>query len=268
MKKRLMAMSVALVVVASSFINVFAAASNSTANDKAAVLESTSEDVALKISLNKKNAEVKEGKSFKLKAKTNIEDAEVKFISTNKKVATVTKNGLVKTKNAGKVNIVAKCNGVKSVCKVKVNEVGNNISTSKMKEIKNKVGWQTQYKYYSSSIMCSAYSFAYAYNQVTGKNITAGSVWCGGGCTWDGGTKTNYSSAANMFKAIKSEIDNNKACVGLMSIRGGTHYVTFYSYTGKGTKLSDFTVVDPWDGKVKNASEFTHWSYQVVTINK
>ena len=261
MKKRLLAMSVAIMVAASSFVNVFAAVSSTTDTTK------QDEDPVLKISLSKKSAKVKEGKKFKLNAKTTKKDTTVTFRSTNKKVAVVSRNGLVKTKNPGKVNIVAQCEGVKSVCKVRVTEVGNSITTDTMRKIGERVGWQRQGRYYSSSIMCSAYSFAYAYRQVTGTYISPGSVWYGDGCTWTGGTKTNYSSASSMVSAIKSEIDQNNACVGLMSTRGSTHYVTFYSYEGDGKNLSDFNVLDPWDGKIKNASEFGYWSYQVVTIN-
>ena len=132
----------------------------------------------------------------------------------------------------------------------------------------DKVGCQTDRVYYSSSIMCSAYSFAYAYKQVTGDYITPGRVWSYGGCTWTGGTYRRYSSKADMLSRIKTEIDNNKACVGYMATSAGPHYVTFYSYTGDGADMSDYVVLDPWDGKIKNASEFGIYGYHVVTINK
>ena len=144
----------------------------------------------------------------------------------------------------------------------------NSIKDSTMMNIAQNIGKQTDYAYYSSTIMCSAYAFAYAYKQVTGKYITPGSVWYYGGCVWTGGTYRKYYSSTDMLSKIKSEIDKNRACVGLLSGQGGnTHYVTFYSYTGAGDSLDDFTVVDPWDGKIKNASNFGYYSYHVVTIN-
>ncbi len=281
MKIRISAMVLAVLIIASSFITVFAAASNTDTSTETETTQistevvpteelaklSDSSFVEAEVRLNKKNITIKEGDTFKLKATTNVEESEVTFTSENKKVATVSKKGVITAKKKGNVIITATYNGVSASCKVKITEAGNNIADSTMQNIANAIGWQRQGRYYSSSIMCSAYSFAYAYKQVTGNTITPGSVWYGGGCTWAGGTQRYFSSASAMLQTIKSEIDQNKACVGLLSARGSTHYVTFYSYTGDGTSLSDFTVLDPWDGRIKNASEFGYWSYQVVTIN-
>lgn len=239
-----------------------------TATAKHSLKDMDPDDSKITITLNKEDVKKETGKKFRLKAQLNRAGYETEFYSTDKSVAVVNENGVVKTKKPGKVNIVAKCNGVKKVCKVKVvKPAGNSIKDSTMKNIVAKVGKQTDYVYPSSSVMCSAYSFAYAYLQVTGKYITPGSVWSSAGCTWTGGTYRRYSSAEEMLSTIKNEIDNNRACVGLLSGNSGTHYVTFYSYTGDGTTLSDYTVMDPWDGAIRNAAALGYNSYHVVTID-
>ncbi len=232
----------------------------------------------LKISLNKKKVTSKVGKKVKLKAATNIDGYEVTYKSTNKKVATVKSDGTVKLKKKGKAKIVAKCNGVESTCKITVKKKNhvlkserNSVSDGTMSSIASAIGCQTDYAYGESTIMCSAYSYAYAYYQVTGVMRSARSFWIGGaGCNWDGGTYSRYGSSSEMLSAIKSQLDQNKACVGLMSTSTApTHYVTFYSYDGNGDSLSDFKVVDPWDGVIYNASTFgySYDGYHVVTVN-
>jgi Bacterial surface proteins containing Ig-like domains len=59
------------------------------------------------------------GKTFTLKIK-NASGKKVKWSSTNKKVATVSKYGKVKAKKTGKATIVAKVAGEKLTCKVTV----------------------------------------------------------------------------------------------------------------------------------------------------
>lgn len=73
-----------------------------------------------------------------------------------------------------------------------------------------------------------------------------------------------------MLSAIKSSIDNNKACVGLIAYGASSHhYVTFYGYTGNGTTLSDFKTIDPWDGRAKSGASYRYcgYGYHVVTVN-
>lgn len=210
------------------------------------------------------------GQKFKLKASVNKDDLKPVYKTTDKKVLTVNrKSGKVFCKKAGSAKVIAYCNGAMDVCKITV--MPGKIEGSEMKDIEAKVGHQTQYAYGSSSIMCSAYSFAYAYYQVTGTYRAPGSFWYGGGCTWDGGTYKRCSSSSEMLSTIKSEIDQGKACVGLTS-RGysSTHYVTFYGYTGDGTKLSDYKIIDPWDGELRTGSQYSYsyGGYHVATINK
>lgn len=76
------------------------------------------------ISLNKKKCTLQVGKTVKLKAsvKPSKKKKKVTFKTSNKKVATVSKKGVVKGKKAGKATITAKIKGTKkkATCKVTV----------------------------------------------------------------------------------------------------------------------------------------------------
>lgn len=74
-----------------------------------------------KIKLNKKKATMRVGKTLKLKLK-NAKAKKVKWKSSNKKVATVSKKGVVKALKKGKVTITAKYKGKKYKCKIKINK--------------------------------------------------------------------------------------------------------------------------------------------------
>lgn len=74
-----------------------------------------------KITLNKKKKTIRAGKKFKLKAKkwpSQIKN--VKWRSSNKKIATVSKKGMVKAKRKGKVKIYAYYGKLKKSCLVVV----------------------------------------------------------------------------------------------------------------------------------------------------
>lgn len=73
---------------------------------------------ASKIKLNKANLTMTTGQTYKLIVKNNKKP--VKWSSSKKKVASVTKKGKVTAKKKGKTNITAKVAGKKLVCKVKV----------------------------------------------------------------------------------------------------------------------------------------------------
>ncbi len=231
------------------------------------------ENHSLKIDIKNMKSKKMVGDKFKIKADVNYDSYKPVFYSTNKKVATVSKNGKVTCKKPGKVKIVAECNGIKDICNLTVKKNKSavmDITDSKMSVISSKIGCQTQHAYPSSSIMCSAYSFAYAYYQVTGTMKAPGVFWYGGGCNWNGGTYRRLGSSSAMLSTIKSEIDNNRACVGLLSSgASSTHYVTFYGYTGDGTRLSDYKILDPWDGNLTTGAGYGYCSlgYHVATVN-
>ncbi len=153
---------------------------------------------------------------------------------------------------------------------LKVQVLKNPIPAETMERLAENLGSQDNYYYDESTVMCSAYSYAYCYKQVTGIYRTAGSFWCPGGCTWEGGTYTHYGSSRTMLKAIKKSLDKNESCVGLLSINGGSpqHYVTFYDYDDKGDSLDDFKILDPWDGELTTGENYGYsYGYHVVTVD-
>ena len=85
-----------------------------------------------KTKLNKKKVTVYVGKNVKLKVKNKPAKKKVKWKSTNKKVATVTKKGKVKAKKAGKTTIIAKIGKKKYKCKVTVKK--KTVETTKVVE--------------------------------------------------------------------------------------------------------------------------------------
>ena len=78
---------------------------------------------ASKIKLNKANLTMTTGQTYKLIVKNNKKP--VKWSSSKKKVASVTKKGNVTAKKKGKTNITAKVSGKKLVCKVKVKKAAS-----------------------------------------------------------------------------------------------------------------------------------------------
>ena len=79
---------------------------------------------AKKVKLNKTKATIYVGKTVTLKLKNN--KAKVKWSSSNKKIATVSKKGKVKGKKAGKATITAKVGKKKYKCKITVKKEKNN----------------------------------------------------------------------------------------------------------------------------------------------
>ncbi|MCH5298852.1 MAG: Ig-like domain-containing protein, partial [Ruminococcus sp.] len=61
---------------------------------------------------------LKKGKKFTLKITGGVGKA--KFTSSNKKIATVNKNGKITAKKKGKATITVKTNGMKLKCKITV----------------------------------------------------------------------------------------------------------------------------------------------------
>lgn len=76
-----------------------------------------------KVKLNKKKIKIKKGKKYNLKATITPKDASVKKVSwksSNKKIATVSKKGIVKAKRKGKctITVITKDGRKKAKCKV------------------------------------------------------------------------------------------------------------------------------------------------------
>ena len=73
------------------------------------------------VKLNKKTISLTAGKSYRLKASYAKGDSVKKFKSSNKKVATVSKKGVISARQAGKVRItIYTKSGKKATCKVTV----------------------------------------------------------------------------------------------------------------------------------------------------
>lgn len=71
------------------------------------------------LKLTKKTITVKKGKKAKIKVKA-VPTGKITYKSSSKKIATVTKKGVVKGVKKGSCKITVKCNGVKKVVKIKV----------------------------------------------------------------------------------------------------------------------------------------------------
>ena len=71
------------------------------------------------IKVSKKAVTVKKGKKTKLSVKA-IPAGKITYVSSNKKIASVTKKGVIKGVKAGSCKLTVKCNGVKKVIKIKV----------------------------------------------------------------------------------------------------------------------------------------------------
>ncbi len=92
---------------------------------KEVIIEPGGAEAAVKsLKLNKTSASVEKGKTIKLKATVNPSTAtnkEITFKSSNKKIATVDSNGVVKAIRPGKATITAMAgNGRKATCKITV----------------------------------------------------------------------------------------------------------------------------------------------------
>lgn len=120
--------------------------------------------------------------------------------------------------------------------------------------------------------MCGCYATAYAHSYISGKIHKPSEYWKSASdattyWTRAGGNRTTKSNNNQVLAAVKSEIDKGKPCVIRVNSSYGGHYVLVITYTGNGNRTSDFTVIDPWDGKFKSLSNFTiHSSNKQVIV--
>lgn len=143
---------------------------------------------------------------------------------------------------------------------------------SKYQSIVNNIGWQTKKAYSNWDYMCGCYATAYAHSYISGKIHKPSEYWKSASdattyWTRAGGNRTTKSNNNQVLAAVKSEIDKGKPCVIRVNSSYGGHYVLVITYTGNGNRTSDFTVIDPWDGKFKSLSNFTiHSSNKQVIV--
>ena len=78
-----------------------------------------------KVQLSKKTVTLEVGKKVTLKLKNAPKKKKITWSSSKKKIASVTKKGVVTARKAGKANITAKVSGKKYVCKVTVKKKKN-----------------------------------------------------------------------------------------------------------------------------------------------
>lgn len=103
------------------------------------------------ITLNKSKTTIKQGESTTLNAVVKGASKKVRWITSNKTIATVSSKGKVTGKKAGTVTITAIANGVSAKCKITVNNVTvkKDSETSLMKKISKKTDKKIIKGYYA-----------------------------------------------------------------------------------------------------------------------
>ena len=94
------------------------------------VPEGNVEAARKKVQLSKKTVTLEVGKKVTLKLKNAPKKKKITWSSSNKKVASVSKKGVVTAEKAGKANITAKVSGKKYVCKVTVKKKTKQVATT------------------------------------------------------------------------------------------------------------------------------------------
>lgn len=84
-----------------------------------------------------------------------------------------------------------------------------------------------------------------------------------------GGVSNSYFSQAQLFSAVKTQLDAGKLCIVHTQSAYSQHWVLAYRYSGGGSSASDFLVADPWDGSLDLLSECgypLHSDLRVITF--
>lgn len=119
--------------------------------------------------ISKKSATLVVGETLKLKVTGG--SGNITWSSNNKKIATVSKNGLVTAKKKGDCTITAKCGNKRLTCKIKVKKLPKNYATVNGKKVK--VGGTVEFTY---KIQCKKpiglISVKYFYNTKALKILT------------------------------------------------------------------------------------------------
>lgn len=122
-----------------------------------------------KVKISKKSITITVGKTRKLKLKNNRK--KVKWKSLNKKIATVSKKGVVKGKKKGRTTIVAKVGKKKYKCRVKV-IARKKVKSDPVKEIRDPNKMYVDLKYDKNiGYYCSQYQVSWVNNVLTKEKI-------------------------------------------------------------------------------------------------
>lgn len=134
----------------------------------------------------------------------------------------------------------------------------NGLSDSTMSAIASRIGTQEQGKYGESGWMCSAYSMAYCRAYLFNDYREPRTYWSNQAeWSWGGGSRADYNSNSQALSAMKNQINAGKPCVVYVTWGSAQHWVVAFKYSGNGTSLSDFTAIDPWDGKIRAMSNYS-----------
>ena len=144
----------------------------------------------------------------------------------------------------------------------------SHVTDGEMTNVVSVMGKQTDKKYNNYSIMCSVYCMGYVRYYLYGDRSAPTTYWLNNvGANWakHGGTSRNPS---DVLAVARQYIDKKKPVIIHVNWTPyGTHYVVAYAYTGSGTSLSDFKIVDPWAGTLKRLNAFSlYGDNQIITF--
>ena len=144
----------------------------------------------------------------------------------------------------------------------------SHVTDGEMTNVVSVMGKQTDKKYNNYSIMCSVYCMGYVRYYLYGDRSAPTTYWLNNvGANWakHGGTSRNPS---DVLAVARQYIDKKKPVIIHVNWAPyGTHYVVAYAYTGSGTSLSDFKIVDPWAGTLKRLNAFSlYGDNQIITF--
>lgn len=148
---------------------------------------------------------------------------------------------------------------------------GNTNNQAKFTDVVNRVGCQTRKAYSNWDWMCGAYCVAYARSYLDNNTRYASEFWINNvGANWGagGGSSSKCGNDSQVLASAKNSLDKGRPCVVTVNSSYGQHYVLAIYYSGSGSQISDFVVVDPWNGAIKSLGNYTinNWNKQIVTF--
>ena len=169
-----------------------------------------------KVRLNKKKLTLTVGKSYTLRLK-HVKK-KVKWSSSKKKVAAVTKKGKVKAVKAGTATITAKTSGKKYKCRVTVKEKAKSISPTPDNDNDNDFTTTVQTDYAANFEILKNYILTYGFTNESGDKVINGSY-----CNYDsdliyGITYSTTEQAFTFLLASTHELDYDSTGISALSL--------------------------------------------------